>query len=155
MGRGPGPRAAPILQAMSAPLRVIASLLAYLLAYSAFLLLLPATGSVPRASWVALLAWGLIVTAVLQLQSRWNVSARSWVLCAGYAVLLALLFFGADFALTALGTSVKPRAALPAFLNGLELYYLLVPGVASMAMGAAVGAWLQARQQRRDEASLA
>lgn len=130
-------------------MQIVASLLAYVLAYSAFLVVLPATNPVPQVSWLALLALGLIVTVVLQLQSRWSVSARSWVLCAIYVALLASLFFGADFALSALGTSVKPRAELPAFLNGLELYYLLVPGVASVALGVAVGAWLKAYQQRR------
>jgi hypothetical protein len=52
-----------------------------------------------------------------------------------YAALLAIFFFGADVALSVLGNSVKPRGQLPAFLGGLEVYFILVPGVASVALG--------------------
>lgn len=129
----------------SALVRIAVSLAAYVSAYFAFLVLLPSVNSVPRASWIGLLVLGAVSTVVLQLQSRWQLSCRSWLLCAFYCVLLASLFFGADFALTVLGTSVKPRAELPSFLNGLELYYILVPGFASIAIGAASDAWLGSR----------
>ncbi len=121
-------------------MRVIASLLGYALTYWALLLALPIWNSVPRSSWLGLFVLGALATAAFQLQSRWIFSARSWALCAGYCLLLSSLFFGADFALDALGTSVKPRAELPIFVAGLELYHVLVPGAFSVAIGAFLGA---------------
>ncbi len=129
-------------------MRVIGSLLGYALTYWALLLALPIWNSVPHSSWIGLFVLGALATAALQLQTRWIFSARSWALFACYCLLLSSLFFGANFALDALGTSVKPRAELPTFVAGLELYHVLVPGAFSAAVGAFLAACMRPYRRR-------
>jgi len=84
---------------------------------------------------------------------RYPRSPRTWLATLLYALLLAAVFSGADFAMGILGNSIKPRAALPAAFGGLELYWLLVFGVASVAMGAWAGAAIEHWQQAQAEPS--
>ena len=52
-----------------------------------------------------------------------------------FAALLALWFWGANFALDALGNSVQARRTPSHLRDGLPLHFILVPGVASVALG--------------------
>jgi hypothetical protein len=103
-------------------------------AFVAFLVYV-APSSVRATSWLALYLLG---GSFLWLRPRLLPTANSFKLWAStlmYAALLAILFFGADLALSVLGNSVKPRSQLPAFLGGLEMHFVLVPGIASVALG--------------------
>lgn len=90
---------------------------------------------------------GTLVLALGPCLSCYPHAARTWAQVVFYSLLLGGLFFGADFALLALGNSVKPRAILPPAFGGLELYWVLVPGVASVGAGAWVGALLRQRHR--------
>jgi hypothetical protein len=51
-----------------------------------------------------------------------------------FAALIALWFWGANFALDALGNSVQARRTPSHLQDGLPLHFILVPGVASVAL---------------------
>ena len=111
-----------------------AGLTVHLLAYWAFVwLVLPP--AVAFRSWVAVYGLGVLALLVLWRRDPAEAQLQPSVKAFLYSVFVAGIFFGADQTLTVLGNSVKPRQALPEFLGGLELYYLLVPGVAAAALG--------------------
>ena len=112
----------------------IAGLLAHAISFAGFVTILP-TLSVSLAAWLVLYAVGVIVVLLGPRLTLVAYTARGWSLALFYAVLSAVIFAGADLALQALGNAVKPRAIVPPALGGLEFYFLLVPGVASVALG--------------------
>jgi len=100
---------------------------------------LRAAGVEPGA-WLVLYAAGAVFLCAAPGHRAYPRSIKAWLAVAFYSVLLAAVFFGADFALQTLGNSARPRASLPSWFGGLELYYVLVPGVTSVAIGALTGA---------------
>ena len=111
-----------------------AALLAHLLSF-VFVVTTVATPSVSFLAWLALYGLGagyLLIGSYVRIP---KLSARQWAMLFLYALLLAVIFAGAEFGLQTLGNSVKPRGVLPAYLGGLEPYFMLVPGVASVALG--------------------
>lgn len=104
------------------------------LAYWAFVLLV-APSAVGREAWAVLYLAGVAALSLWLREPASTAARRRAVEVLGYSMLLGVWFFGADRGLAVLGNSVRPRQALPGFLHGLELYYLLVPGVATVALG--------------------
>lgn len=98
-------------------------------------------GAVAGETWLVLHA--VLAIALVLLHSRpgptahWN--ARTWLVVALYAMFLAAIFAGANFALDALHGIDRPRAEVAAHLGGLELWQALCPGIFSLAVGALVG----------------
>lgn len=124
-------------------LPAVARVASHLLAFVGVLAALPQQQVAP-AAWLAVYAIGLVFLACAPRHRLYPQAPAWWLRVLLYSVLLAAIFFGADWALNTLGNSVKGRATLPAAFGGLELYAVLAPGVASVALGAWVGALLQA-----------
>jgi hypothetical protein len=117
-------------------MRAALPLLAHALAFWAGVAAL-APPSVSPSAWAALYLLGAVAVVLIERHPRARLSARAWAIVAAYAAFLAVLFWGADHALNELRGAIRPRAALPAYLGGLELCFMLVPGVASVALAAA------------------
>ena len=130
------------------------ALAAHATAFWAFVFLV-APPAVTVGAWLATYSLGAGMLLLVALRTA--TTSESWpaVRLFLYSLLLALIFFGADQALTVLGTSVKPRQPLPAFLGGLELYYLLVPGVAAVALGQLVASIYASSQRTRQRSRAA
>ena len=111
-----------------------AGLLAHLLSFVVVVATV-ATPSVSFIAWLTLYGVGAAYLLIGPYGSLLKLSAQQWALLLMYSVLLAVIFAGAEFGLQTLGNSVKPRGVLPAYLGGLELYFMLAPGVASVALG--------------------
>ena len=121
-------------------------LAAHLLTFGSLLALLrPAT--VEPAAWLAVFTVGWVFLILAPNHRAYPKTQGTWVKAALYTLLLSSLFFGTDLALQALGNTVRPRATLSPYLGGLELYWLLVPGVLSVVTGALAGAVLERRRQ--------
>jgi hypothetical protein len=86
-------------------------------------------------AWLVLYLLGVLAVVLLGQLAIGRQPWQRWLRIFGYAALGAALFFGADFALDALGKSVAPRSAGAAFHGGVELYHVLFPGLASVAFG--------------------
>ena len=125
-------------------MKTIASLVAHSIAFTAFVGLCRPDTVAP----VALLGVFVAGFAFLVWAPRHKRCPRSpvaWLATFVYAILLAAVFAGADFAMEALGNSIRSRAPLPPAFGGLELYWLLVFGVATVAVGALVGSTVERR----------
>ena len=94
-----------------------------------------ATPSVSLIAWLSLYGVGAAYLLIGPYVPLPKLSVRQWAMLFVYALILAVIFAGAEFGLQTLGNSVKPRGGLPSYLGGLELYFMLVPGVASVALG--------------------
>ncbi|HEU5297840.1 MAG TPA: hypothetical protein VFU71_23920 [Burkholderiaceae bacterium] len=70
-------------------------------------------------------------------QAAWATASLSWLSRAGQSVLLALLFYGGNAGRDVLFGPDRLKAATPEWLGGLELWWILCPGVASVALAAA------------------
>ena len=111
-----------------------AGLLAHLLSFVVVVATV-ATPSVSFIAWLALYGVGSAYLLIGRYVPLPKLSARQWGMLFVYALLLAVIFAGAEFGLQTLGNSVKPRGVLPSYLGGLEPYFMLVPGFASVALG--------------------
>ena len=114
----------------------VAALAIQAAAFWSAVFMLPAS-TVGTAAWLALYACCAATLAVSASIARMKLGLLAWLQVLFYALLLAAIFFGADFALDTLRGAVRPRSQLPAFFNGLEFYFVLAPGVASIAVGGA------------------
>lgn len=119
-----------------------AGLAALTVCYGAGAALLHAA-AVSAAAWAALYAAGVIALLALPYSRAGRVPARRWLTAAGLTVLLAGIFFGADGALDALNGARRAKTQVAAHLGGLELWFVLCPGAASVALAAAVRARLR------------
>jgi len=63
--------------------------------------------------------------------------AIAWTIRAAYCVLLAALFYAANQARDILYGPERLKAALPVWLGGLELWWILCPGVVSVFLAIA------------------
>lgn len=106
--------------------------------------LLGAAG-VALTAWWALYGVCVLLALVLVRTTPFALSPRSWLYLAGCAVLLAALFFGANAGLDVLHGAGRPKADVAQQLGGLELWCVLCPGLASVAVACAV-AGLTARR---------
>ena len=117
--------------------------------YGGLVALMPA--AVAPWAWVGLYAVVLVAT-LAALRGPWRspsvVSAATWLM---YAVLLSLWFFGANVGLDALHGAHRSKADVALHLGGLELWFVLCPGAASVALALLVQA-LQASSARRPKA---
>jgi len=93
--------------------------------------------SVEREAWLWLYL-GCAVVLAISSKSKWDLSLSAWLQVFLYALLFALIFWGANFALDTLNGSVKLRRQLPPFFHGLEFYLVCCPGIASVAAGSVV-----------------
>ena len=118
--------------------------------YGGLVALMPAAAVAPWA-WVGLYAVVLVAT-LAALRGPWRspsvVSAAAWLM---YAVLLSLWFFGANVGLDALHGAHRVHPDVARHLGGLELWFVLCPGAASVALALLVQA-LQASSARRPKA---
>ena len=128
-------------------------LAAHLFTFGSLLFLLrPAT--VEPAAWLTVFTVGWVFLILAPKHRAYPRTPGTWVKASIYTLLLASLFFGTDLALQALGNTVRPRATLPPYLGGLELYWFLVPGVLSVATGALAGAFLERQSQPQAKGTL-
>jgi hypothetical protein len=113
--------------------------------------------NVGTETWFVLYAGCAAVLAIGSLVPTLRLEFLGWLQVLVYSILLSAIFFGADFALEALRGAVRPRTRLPASFHGLEFYLVLAPGLASSAVGGAVGnllaRWTQRFASRRDDPS--
>jgi len=107
--------------------------------------LLPGSPRFGLESWLMAYAAGSGFLLLGRWRPRWQLSLSQALQVVLYAALLALLFWGANEALDVLGASVRARRLPPEQRSGLPLPLFLVPGVASVGLGAAAAAWLRAR----------
>jgi hypothetical protein len=70
----------------------------------------------------------------------------AWLSRGAQSVVLALLFYGGNAARDVLFGADRPMAATPPWLGGLALWWILCPGVMSVALAAAATAQLTARR---------
>jgi drug/metabolite transporter (DMT)-like permease len=129
-------------------MNTIARLAAHCAAFMFFVAALRPTSVAPFAMLSVFVA-GFAFLLFAPRHGRYPRSQRAWLATLLYALLLAAIFAGSDFAMTTLGNSITSRAALPAAFGGLELYWLLVFGAASVAAGALAGAVTEHRGQAR------
>lgn len=87
-------------------------------------------------------SWSLcyLVGAAFLAAGAWfpklRLSPRAAFEVLGYSVLLAIVFWGANMALDILGNAVRVRRLAPELRAGLPIHFVLVPGVASVGVGA-------------------
>ena len=104
---------------------------------------------------VAPVAWAglyLCTATATAAAARWvPMSAGLWLAVAGYVLLFSALFWGANFGLDALHGAHRHKTEVAQSLGGLELWLVLCPGAASLALGAAAQAcWVRrAKRPRR------
>lgn len=126
------------------------ALAAHAVAFWAFVFFIaPLTVSLP--AWLATYSLGVGVLLLVLLRYPTKIACWPSVRLFLYSLLFSAVFFCVDNALTVLGSAVRPRQPLPTFLGGLELYYLLLPGVAAVAVGllaASIYAIVQRANQR-------
>ena len=105
--------------------------------FAAMVASLPPSGVSPLA-WTTLYV-GALAVAVLAMRhiTLPLKAALGWGL---QSVLLALIFFGANGGLDALHGAHRPKAEVARYLGGLELWFVLCPGAASVALALAVAA---------------
>jgi len=114
-------------------MKALAPLLAQTFVFSLGAVAVP-SGLVATGAWVGLY---LAVSAASSLAAylgwpRWP--AWTWLAALGYTLLFAALFCGANLALDALHGAHRPNADVARHLGGLELWFVLFPGIASMAV---------------------
>jgi len=102
--------------------------------YGAGVAALPAAHVHP-ASWTALFMACLV--AAVPLWRRWPQAGLS---IAGYSLLLAGIFLGANRGLDALNGPDRATLDVARSLGGLELWFVLCPGVSALGLGG----WLRA-----------
>jgi hypothetical protein len=118
-------------------LATVAALFATSSVYWLVVVLLPGVGVSPIAWLTLFLACVCASLLVARLQP---LAPRTWLYFATCSVLLAAFFFGANLGLDALHGAERPKANVAATLGGLELWFVLCPGVTSVALAAwAVG----------------
>ena len=91
-------------------------------------------------SWVARTAFYACCAAALLLVRRSGravAPATVWTIRAAYCVLLAVLFYGANQARDILYGPERLKAHLPVWLGGLELWWILCPGICSVFLAIA------------------
>lgn len=97
---------------------------------------------------VSLVAWlGLYLACNIGAVEAWarlpaSFGSRFWLAVALYSGLFAAMFFGADGALDALHGVHRIKAHVAESLGGLELWFVLCPGVVSAALASSLHARL-------------
>lgn len=95
-------------------------------------------GASPVAQWMlyaaCLSSWCWVA---MHRSANTTTAPLTWLSYAGQSVVLALLFLGADAGRDALFGPDRLKTSVPAWLGGLELRWILCPGVASVALAAA------------------
>jgi len=119
-------------------MRLIIAVLVHAVAFWATVGLIGLT-TVSDSVWIVVYTAGMGATAASTLPCASGIRAKTWRATLMHSCLFAALFAGADFALTELGNSARPRAPLPMLVGGLDLHFLLLPGVTSVALGALAG----------------
>jgi hypothetical protein len=104
---------------------------------------------------VVWLAWAVLYAVCLLLGlGAWRVwrpeaGVRFWAVAAFRVLLLAGIFYGANGGLDALYGSDRQRARVEAGLGGMELWFVLCPGLFSVAVGSALRAAVLSRRALR------
>ena len=114
------------------------------LAYWGGVAMLPAADVDARA-WQLLFALCSVCTALVTVLARPALTPAVWLYLAACFVLLAAGFFGANVGLDALHGAARAKADVAGALGGLEFWFVLCPGLASAALGCAVGAFVARR----------
>jgi hypothetical protein len=94
----------------------------------------------PEVSWVTRAAfYACCVAALLFVRpgGRSRAPAIGWTVRAAYCVLLAMLFYGTNQARDILYGPERLKPELPGWLGGLELWWILCPGLVSVCLAIA------------------
>ena len=104
--------------------------------------LLEADRVVPEARFIlyAACAGGLLLTSRKSRDSR---SPIAWLVYAMYSVLFALIFYGANEALDVLYGAGRAKSDVASHIGGLELWWILCPGLFSVAVACAAASMLE------------
>ncbi len=100
--------------------------------------------AVLQAAAVAPQAWALLFGACIACallcpdKTIRALSPGAWLYGAFCALLVAAFFFGANIGLDALHGANRPKAHVAASLGGLELWFVLCPGLSSFAIAMAM-----------------
>ena len=93
-------------------------------------------------SWVArTVLFACCISALLAVRrSAWAAAPpTAWAIRVAYCVLLAAMFFGTNQARDILYGPERLKASLPVWFGGLELWWILCPGIASVFLAIAAG----------------
>jgi len=74
--------------------------------------------------------------------SRDLLSPTAWLVCAMYSALFALIFYGANEGLDILYGAGRTKPDVASHIGGLELWWILCPGVFSVAVACAAASML-------------
>ena len=106
-----------------------------------------------RDQGVSMVAWAVLyvccVSAAGALQysrfAAYQLPPRAWLLFAVNSALVAALFWGANTALDLINAPHRPKVDWATHLGGLELWFVLFPGVFSVA----IAAWARSLLRQR------
>ncbi len=108
-----------------------------------------ATETVSYTAWVSLYGVCALVFAVIRASGVGAGAAGPWLAVALHAALFAVIFFGAGLALDALHGVHRAGPDVAGSLGGLALWFVLCPGVVSVALGQALSNVVSAPQSTR------
>ena len=106
---------------------------------------------VTAVAWVCLYAACLLGAIFSWVRLPSSAGVRFWLSSAGYSLLLAALFFGANGALDALHGAHRAKAQVAESLGGLELWFVLCPGVLVVCVAGCVRSLLIAAEATASE----
>ena len=109
------------------------------------------TAAVSLRAWLVLYALCVAVAAVIWAARPELARATTWLVAASYAALFAAIFYGANLALDALQGPHRNDGSVAHHLEGLELWFVLCPGMVSVAWGS----WLHTVMRGRCRAAKA
>lgn len=114
------------------------ALLTLSLSYWGAVFLLP-TATVSAVAWTSLFSVCAASCFLLFRRQALGWPPVAWLYLAACCLLLAALFYGANVGLDTLHGASRPKADVAASLSGLELWFVLAPGLASLCLGCSVG----------------
>ena len=100
---------------------------------------LVATEAVSFTAWVSLYASCVLAFGVIPVRRAGPWRAATWLKAAFCAALFAAIFYGANGAVDALRGPHRAGPAVARSLDGLALWFVLFPGIVSVALGQALG----------------
>lgn len=128
-------------------MNIVVALMVQAAAFWSVVALVP-TGLVTPLAWAGLHALGAVAFMVSGL-ARWPAwPARSWFALLFYALMFGGMFYGLNIGQDILRGAGRPKAEVARHLGGVDIWFLLCPGVATFGLAGAANAWLSARLQR-------
>ena len=93
-----------------------------------------AAARVSVRAWLSLYALGLLACVAIEARHLAGCAEPAWFAVSLHAAWLAAIFYGADGALAALNGPHRVASTWVEQIGGLELWFVLCPGVVSLAL---------------------